>query len=76
MGHNITMEGSLSVNHPDVPQTMGWDPYCFFSKHPPLNSLDQSKEAKKDKHADISSPSQLWCNSLVQLDVIIVIMLV
>lgn len=64
MGHDIAMEGLLSVNHPDVPQMLGWDPRVFF-KHPPLNPLDQSKEAKKDKHADISSPSQFWCNSLV-----------
>lgn len=43
-------------------------------KHLPPSHLDQTEEAKKDKHTDISFPSQLfWCDRVIQLDVIIFI---
>lgn len=46
----------------------------LFVKHPPLKPLAQTEEAKKDKHADISFPSQLfWRDRVVQVDVIVFI---
>lgn len=47
MGHNITMEGSLSVNHPDVPQTMGWDPCGFFPSILPSTLWTKVRKPKK-----------------------------